>query len=113
MDGGVMTGRRNAAKAKTRAAVLVLARKLFAEVGYEAASIRDIAAAAGRTPGSIYLSWESKADLYREIHGHDPVTAEQGARMRAVLKAFVAHYPPGVNPFLDQAYGDALDLVGG
>jgi len=31
--------------------------------------------------------------------------------MLEALKAFVAHYPKGINPYLDDAYGDAFDAI--
>jgi AcrR family transcriptional regulator len=48
----------------TRAALLVGARKTFAECGYDATTNRAIAEAAGVTAGAIYHYFSSKADLY-------------------------------------------------
>ena len=51
----------------TRARILDVARRAFAEFGYGATSNRIIAQSAGVTTGSIYYHFESKVDLYREV----------------------------------------------
>jgi AcrR family transcriptional regulator len=47
--------------------ILALARTLFAERGYSATSMRDLAEASGVLPGSLYAHFRSKADLVRQI----------------------------------------------
>lgn len=59
--------RRALAKQQTRAKVLAAARKLFSENGYEGATIRDIAAAAGMSTGAVFANFSDKSDLFREI----------------------------------------------
>jgi AcrR family transcriptional regulator len=54
--------------AATRRAILDSARRLFAERGYGAVTNRDLAAAAGITPGALYHYVKSKLDLYVEAH---------------------------------------------
>jgi AcrR family transcriptional regulator len=54
--------------ADTRRAILDSARRLFAERGYGAVTNRDVAAAAGITPGALYHYVESKLDLYLEAY---------------------------------------------
>ena len=61
--------RRALAKQQTRAKVLAAARRLFSEQGYEGATIRDIAAAAGMSTGAVFANFTDKSDLFREIHG--------------------------------------------
>src|SRR3546814_6547492 len=48
--------RRTLAKQQTRAKVLAAARRLFSEEGYEGATIRDIAAAAGMSTGAVFAT---------------------------------------------------------
>lgn len=48
--------------------ILLAAARLFAERGYEATSVRDIAAAVGVRPGSIYHHYPSKEDLFVSVH---------------------------------------------
>ncbi|MET0294329.1 MAG: TetR/AcrR family transcriptional regulator [Phenylobacterium sp.] len=59
--------RRALAKQQTRAKVLAAARRLFSESGYEGATIRDIAAAAGMSTGAVFANFADKSDLFREI----------------------------------------------
>lgn len=93
--------RRALAKQQTRAKVLAAARKLFSESGYEGATIRDIAAAAGMSTGAVFANFADKSDLFRDIMTSD--IAELSRAMReaaskartvdeALLKIFMAGY---------------------
>jgi AcrR family transcriptional regulator len=67
-DAGVKAPTRRAlAKQQTRAKVLAAARRLFSEQGYEGATIRDIASAAGMSTGAVFANFTDKSDLFREI----------------------------------------------
>lgn len=59
--------RRREQAARTRADLLSAARTVFAERGYEGASVGDVAAAAGYTKGAVYANFEGKEDLLRQI----------------------------------------------
>src|SRR5689334_17963114 len=63
--------RRALAKQQTRVKVLSAARQLFSEQGYEGATIRDIAAAAGMSTGAVFANFTDKSDLFREIMTED------------------------------------------
>jgi AcrR family transcriptional regulator len=93
--------RRALAKQQTRLKVLAAARRLFSEEGYEGATIRDIAAAAGMSTGAVFANFSDKSDLFREIMADDMEalsTAMRDAAARgrnvedAVLKVFMAGY---------------------
>lgn len=56
-------GTRESQKALTRIAVLAAARTAFEEEGYEGASVRDIAAAAEVSPGTVLHHFGSKREL--------------------------------------------------
>jgi AcrR family transcriptional regulator len=58
---------RDVQKAETRERVVEAARALFQEKGYEGATIRDIARRAEVAPGSVFTTFETKADLLQEI----------------------------------------------
>lgn len=60
------SGRREANKAATRAAILEAARRLFADQGFEGTSVREIAAAAGVTERTFYRYFEGKEGLLLE-----------------------------------------------
>jgi AcrR family transcriptional regulator len=59
--------RRALAKQLTRAKLLEAAREMFADRGYEAATVRDIAAAANLSTGAVFASFADKADLFNEV----------------------------------------------
>ena len=93
--------RRALAKQQTRAKVLAAARRLFSEQGYEGATIRDIAAAAGMSTGAVFANFADKSDLFREIMIVDMAAladamsaAANGATTagEGLLKMFMAGY---------------------
>ena len=81
-----MPTRRQQQAAETRASVLAFAKLLFANNGYEATTIRGISTAAGLSTGSVFAHFKDKADLYREIYGHAPVSPEVGAGLLRVVR---------------------------
>jgi AcrR family transcriptional regulator len=93
--------RRALAKQQTRAKVLAAARRLFSEQGYEGATIRDIASAAGMSTGAVFANFTDKSDLFREIMLTDMAVlgeamseaAAQGNGVEdALLRIFAAGY---------------------
>jgi AcrR family transcriptional regulator len=56
--------------AQTRADILRAARGLFAERGYAATSVKDVAGEAGVSVQTVYDSVGSKADLVRQLNDH-------------------------------------------
>lgn len=93
--------RRALAKQQTRNKVLAAARRLFSEKGYEGATIRDIAAAAGMSTGAVFANFADKSDLFRDIMLSDLVKLNAEMRQAvsrargvedAILKAFAAGY---------------------
>ena len=93
--------RRSQAKQRTRLKLLDATRRLVAERGYEAATIRDIAAAADLSTGAVFASFTDKADLFNEVIVADDLAlyermqaaAAQGGDVRAVvLGMFMAGY---------------------
>ena len=76
--------RRQAAKIRTRQKVLDAARQLFAERGYEPATIRDIAKGAGMSTGAVFANFQDKAELF------EAVLSEDLAKLAETLKAAAA-----------------------
>ena len=66
--------RRQEAKAKTRAKVMQAARELFGELGYDGATIRDIARRAGMSTGAVFANFTDKTDLFEAIYTEDAET---------------------------------------
>ena len=73
--------RRQAAKIRTRQKVLEAARSLFAERGYEPATIRDIAKGAGMSTGAVFANFQDKAELF------EAVLTEDMTRLAEVVEA--------------------------
>ena len=93
--------RRALAKQQTRSKVLAAARRLFSEQGYEGATIRDIAAAAGMSTGAVFANFSDKSDLFREIMVTDMAALADSMREASLrganaedslLKIFMAGY---------------------
>ncbi|MGX1587313.1 TetR/AcrR family transcriptional regulator [Brevundimonas diminuta] len=118
-DDAPKLNKRQLAKAATRAKVIAAAQNLFFSVGFEAATIRDIAEDAGMSTGAVFANFKDKADLYRAVYGHDPLTPEQGLRLAQALReaeAFISGFEDdemqdGVDAILAQTRG-ALSMVG-
>jgi AcrR family transcriptional regulator len=66
------------ARAETRSAILVVARRLFAERGYRGASLDAIAEAAGFSKGAVYSNWPSKEALFLDLL--DATQADDGSQ---------------------------------
>ncbi len=57
-------------KQRTHEQILDAAARLFAERGYDAASVDAVMREAGLTHGGFYAHFDSKADLFAELIGH-------------------------------------------
>ncbi|MBW8302470.1 MAG: TetR/AcrR family transcriptional regulator [Brevundimonas sp.] len=93
--------RRQAAKVRTRQKVLDAARQLFAERGYEPATIRDIAKGAGMSTGAVFANFQDKAELFEAVLATDMVklaetmktaAAAEGSTRTRLLSALEAGY---------------------
>lgn len=76
---------RAAGKARSRLSLLQAAKALFVERGYEGATMRQIASAAGLSTGAVFASFSDKADLFNAVLLAD--AEEQARRMEAVANA--------------------------
>jgi AcrR family transcriptional regulator len=93
IETSVKLTRRALAKQRTRERVLLAARRLFSERGYEGSTIRDIAQAAGMSTGAVFASFADKAELFDEIltadyavvHAQMALAARAGATVEAAL----------------------------
>lgn len=56
---------------ETRARVIDAARRLFSERGFEPATVRDIAAAAGLSTGAVFAHFTDKNDLFNAVMSED------------------------------------------
>ena len=78
-----------AGRSPTRARMLDAAEALFARSGFDATSVRDVAARAGTSPGSINYYFGSKAGLIRAVLARvaEPMIAERMRRLDAIERA--------------------------
>ena len=73
-------GRRAKTKAANRAAILAAAREVFGEVGYGAASVRDIIRRTDLAAGTFYNHFPDKESIFRALI--DDVGSEARRRVR-------------------------------
>ena len=97
--------RRQAAKVRTRQKVLDAARDLFAERGYEPATIRDIAKGAGMSTGAVFANFQDKAELFETVLTEDmgrlAETLKTGAGQGSVRERLTAALAAGYHGTLD------------
>src|ERR1700744_5339450 len=75
---------REQSKDQTRQRLLDAAQTIFMKKGFVAASVEDIAGAAGYTRGAFYSNFRSKSELFLELLRRDHET------MQAELQAIFA-----------------------
>ena len=61
--GAAGSSKRAQTKLENRRAILTAAREVFAEIGYEAASVRDIIGRTGLASGTFYNYYRSKEEI--------------------------------------------------
>jgi AcrR family transcriptional regulator len=88
------TGKREQTKVANRAAILAAARRVFSDMGYGAASVRDIVRGTDLATGTFYNYFPDKETVLRALV--DEIAVEARARVRAArtasttLEGFVA-----------------------
>ena len=88
-----LEGKRARTKAQNRAAILDAAREVFAELGYDAAGVRDVIRRTDLASGTFYNYFPDKESVFRAVL--DVSAQEVRRRLRAVrtsartLEAFV------------------------
>jgi AcrR family transcriptional regulator len=88
--------------AATRRAIVLAARELFAEAGYEATTIEDIVRRAGMTKGALYHHYADKVEVLVAVY--EDLEAELVESLLAVAAAEtepVAALRAGCHAFLD------------
>ena len=76
-----LAGKREQTKVQNRQAILDAAREVFGEVGYEAASVRDIIRRTSLSVGAFYNYFRSKDELCEALAG------DGAAKFQPVLRA--------------------------
>jgi AcrR family transcriptional regulator len=78
----LINGKRDQTKAQNRAAILAAARAVFAELGYDAAGVRDVIRRTELASGTFYNYFPDKESVFRAVL--DESAQEVRARLRAV-----------------------------
>jgi AcrR family transcriptional regulator len=79
------TGKRERTKAANRSAILAAARQVFIEMGFGAASVRDIVRATDLATGTFYNYFPDKESVLRALV--DEIAADARAHVRAARRA--------------------------
>jgi len=88
-------GRREQTKVRNRSVLLAAARKVFIEIGFEAATVRDIVRASGLAVGTFYEYFRDKEEAFSAVARE--AAAELRRRVRAERRARSV-------PFEDRVY---------
>jgi AcrR family transcriptional regulator len=100
--------RRQAAKVRTRQKVLDAARTLFAERGYEPATIRDIAKGAGMSTGAVFANFQDKAELFEAVLSEDMLKLAETLKTAAAAETTLRARLLGA---LSAGYHSSLELL--
>jgi AcrR family transcriptional regulator len=86
MNGTIVAGsKRERTKAANRAAILTAARRVFIDIGYGAASVRDVVRGTDLATGTFYNYFPDKESVLRALV--DEIAVEARARVRAARMA--------------------------
>jgi AcrR family transcriptional regulator len=100
----VNTGKRERTKAANRAAILAAGREVFGELGYGAASVRDIIRRTELAAGTFYNYFPDKESIFRALI--DEIGAEARRRVRHARRQ--ATTPRG---FVEDAYRAYFEYI--
>lgn len=81
----IVDGKRERSKAANRQAILAAARRVFADLGYDATTVRDIIRGTELASGTFYNYFKSKEEVFEALQD------DSAHRFRAVLHEQCAH----------------------
>jgi AcrR family transcriptional regulator len=96
---------RTAVDLSPREALVLAAAKVFLREGFQAASLRAIAAEAGMTTGAVYSNFDGKADLFLAV-----LEEKLDPRLELMYEAAREAPPGGVGAALDEQFAAYLRL---
>lgn len=97
-------GKREQTKAQNRQAILDAAREVFGELGYEAATVRDIIRRTGLAAGTFYNYYRSKEEVFAAL-------ADDGARRFAPILKAVRAQSPDFDTLVRRAIGAYFEFL--
>jgi len=86
--------------------IAAAALQVFAEKGFAAARLDDIAARAGVSKGAIYLYFETKEDVFRAV------VEQTIAPNLAAVRAMIAAHPGPFSALVETVAGRVAEIVG-
>lgn len=101
--------RRAQAKLQTRDKVLAAAKRLFIDRGYEAATIRDIAAEAGMSTGAVFANFTDKNHLFHDVMSTD--VEAQSLLVRDLVKNHPGPIEAGLSDLFAVGYRCQLEQL--
>lgn len=90
-------GKRERTKAANRTAILAAARRVFAELGYDAATVRDIIRGTDLASGTFYNYFRSKEEVFEAL-------ADDGARRFRPLLREAREHATTFDDFLESSF---------
>lgn len=97
---------RELGKLRTLQRITDAARAAFDKDGYEAATIRSIAKAAGMSTGALFSVYpDGKPALYHAVYGHPVITPEEGRKAMVILRALTVDLGDGPHDHVDVLAG--------
>jgi AcrR family transcriptional regulator len=104
MADAATTGRREQTKSQNRLAILDAGRTVFAELGYEASTVRDIIRRTGLASGTFYNYFRSKEEVFTAL-------ADDGARRFAPVIKALRENAPDFEGFVRAAIGAYFTFI--
>jgi AcrR family transcriptional regulator len=111
---GRSRARRAEHAADTREALLAVARRLFADQGFDGTGTEQIVAAARVTRGALYHHFRDKADLFHAVMAEaagDVATRLIDEQLAADAESPLAEIRDGVSAFLDVCVGGDFQRI--
>jgi AcrR family transcriptional regulator len=100
----LISGKREQTKVANRQAILDAAREVFGELGYEAATVRDIIRRTGLAAGTFYNYYRSKEEVFAAL-------ADDGARRFGPILKGLRGQGHSFETFVELAIGAYFDFI--
>jgi len=106
-----LSGKREQTKAQNRELILEAARGVFAELGYGAATVRDIIRATPLASGTFYNYFKSKEEIYQAIRDEVALAIRPRLREERMKANTVEEFISGTfRTFFDFVASDRIDF---
>ncbi|GAN00459.1 transcriptional regulator of TetR family [alpha proteobacterium U9-1i] len=92
------SGKRERAKAANRQAILVAARRVFAQLGYDAATVRDVIRGTELASGTFYNYFRSKEEVFEAL------ADDAARRFRPILREAREQHAASFEDYLRAAF---------